>query len=306
MRNVAVIFLVLTIIIAVTSATKTNGVRSNDEVMSMYLSWMAKHGKNYNGIGEEEKRFNIFKDNLGFIDEHNSNENKTFTVGLNKFADLTNEEYKAMYLGTKSDAHRRVMKAKRSVSSQRYAVRQGETLPESVDWRDLGAVSSVKDQGSCGIDSDKDYPYRGYDNQCDPSRVNSKVVSIDGYEDVPAYDENALKKAVSYQPVSVAIEAGGPTFQFYESGVFTGRCGAALDHGVVAVGYGTENGVDYWLVRNSWGSDWGESGYIKMERNVATYTGKCGIAMIASYPTKNGQADAILYKANTEGMISSS
>jgi hypothetical protein len=73
-------------------------------------------------------------------------------------------------------------------------------------------------------------------------------------------------------------------------GVFTGECGTALDHGVVAVGYGTENGVDYWLVRNSWGSNWGENGYIKMERNVVeTYTGKCGITMESSYPVKNGQ-----------------
>jgi C1A family cysteine protease len=73
-------------------------------------------------------------------------------------------------------------------------------------------------------------------------------------------------------------------------GVFTGECGTALDHGVVAVGYGTENGVDYWLVRNSWGSNWGENGYIKMERNVVeTYTGKCGITMESSYPVKSGQ-----------------
>ena len=73
-------------------------------------------------------------------------------------------------------------------------------------------------------------------------------------------------------------------------GVFTGLCGTQLDHGVVAVGYGTENGVDYWLVRNSWGSDWGEKGYIKLERNVvSTNTGKCGIAIEASYPIKSGE-----------------
>lgn len=72
-------------------------------------------------------------------------------------------------------------------------------------------------------------------------------------------------------------------------GVFTGRCGTDLDHGVAVVGYGTENGTDYWLVRNSWGPSWGEDGYIKLERNVLNIeTGKCGIAMEPSYPIKNG------------------
>lgn len=76
----------------------------------------------------------------------------------------------------------------------------------------------------------------------------------------------------------------------YVQGVFTGQCGTDLDHGVVAVGYGTEKGEDYWIVRNSWGPSWGEKGYIRLQRNVANITtGKCGIAIEASYPLKTGQ-----------------
>lgn len=121
--------------------------RTDDEVMTIYQTWLAKRGKTSNGMGHNEKRFQIFKDNLRFIDEHNSL-NRTYKVGLNKFADLTNEEYRAMYLGTRSDAKRRLMKSK--VASQRYACKAGDELPESVDWREKGAVNPVKDQGSCG------------------------------------------------------------------------------------------------------------------------------------------------------------
>lgn len=119
--------------------------RTDGEVSAIYESWLVKHGKSYNALGEKEKRFQIFKDNYRFIDEHNAG-NRTYKLGLNKFADLTNEEYRSRYLGAKIDEKRKLTTRK----SDRYAVRDGVSLPESIDWRTKGAVAPVKDQGSCG------------------------------------------------------------------------------------------------------------------------------------------------------------
>jgi cathepsin L len=73
----------------------------------------------------------------------------------------------------------------------------------------------------------------------------------------------------------------------HAQGIFDGICGTRLDHGVTVVGYGSEDGKDFWIVKNSWSADWGEAGYIRMARNVPSPRGKCGIAMDASYPVKH-------------------
>ncbi|KAK3124100.1 hypothetical protein QOZ80_8AG0640430 [Eleusine coracana subsp. coracana] len=138
-----------------------------------------------------------------------------------------------------------------------------------------------------GVASEAAYPYKAKQGSCKKKATAPAVVSIDGYEDVPANDEAALKKAVAGQPVAVAIEASGSHFQFYSEGVFNGKCGTELDHGVAAVGYGvTADGTKYWIVKNSWGPEWGEKGYIRMARDVEAEEGLCGIAMEASYPVK--------------------
>ncbi|KAK9221669.1 hypothetical protein WN944_010096 [Citrus x changshan-huyou] len=141
-------------------------------------------------------------------------------------------------------------------------------------------------QKNKGITTETNYPYKGVDGKCNAKEEANHAAKINGHDDVPANSETALMKAVANQPVSVAIDAGGFDFQFYSSGVFTGDCGTELDHGVTAVGYGAaDDGTKYWLVKNSWGTSWGEEGYIRMQRDIDAKQGLCGIAMQASYPT---------------------
>jgi len=128
-----------------------------------------------------------------------------------------------------------------------------------------------------GLGTEASYPYTAVDGTC---KKVASVSTISGFKDIPANNEAALLTAVTAGPVSVAIEADQLAFQFYASGVFSAACGTNLDHGVLAVGYGTDNGSDYWIVKNSWGASWGEKGYIRMIRNK----NECGIAMAASYP----------------------
>lgn len=137
-----------------------------------------------------------------------------------------------------------------------------------------------------GITSEANYPYKGVEATCETKKEASHVAKIKGYENVPANNEEALLKAVAGQPVLATIDAGESSFQFYSSGVFTGDCGTELDLGVAVVGYGlADNGIEYWLLKNSWGTEWGEQGYMRMKRNITAKEGLCGIAMDASYPT---------------------
>jgi len=104
------------------------------------------------------------------------------------------------------------------------------------------------------------------------------------YRTVPPNKEQTLKAIVARHPVSVAIDADGYDFQLYVGGIFDGFCGLNLNHAVTVIGYGERKGKRYWLVKNSWGTGWGERGYVKMKRDSSNRRGICGIAMEGSYP----------------------
>ena len=108
-----------------------------------------------------------------------------------------------------------------------------------------------------------------------------EVVRLSSYRRIPRDAISSLKEAVAtIGPISVAMDAR--KLSQYREGIYdyAGCSPIKLDHGVLVVGYGTENGVDYWLVKNSWGENWGENGYFRIvqEDNL------CGIATQASYP----------------------
>ncbi|XP_032373844.1 cathepsin S [Etheostoma spectabile] len=133
-----------------------------------------------------------------------------------------------------------------------------------------------------GIDSDASYPYTGQSQPCHYNPVN-RAANCSSYSFLPEGDEGVLKQALAnIGPISVAIDATRPRFTFYRSGVYDDpSCTLKVNHGVLAVGYGTLSGEDYWLVKNSWGTSFGDQGYIRMARNKKN---QCGIALFGCYP----------------------
>jgi cathepsin L len=303
--------------------------------LNEFSLWREKHNKTYGNIYNISNTFNNWFDNKDFINNYNYF-NRTHVdshmLGLNKFADIHNTEWK---IDNRLDYFKRCYNPPVEESLN-------TSLPNSVDWRNSNLVTNVKDQGQCGscwafsavgsiegahakfsgnllslsesqiVDCDKngtdfgcsggwmdgafnytikngglereiDYPYEPMDDPCEFNRTKI-AASISSYMDVKG-GENGLKRVVAtVGPVSVAIDASNPSFQFYKSGVYyEPQCSQTmLDHGVLVVGYNsTENGTDYWIVKNSWGENWGLNGYIYMSRNR---NNSCGIATKPSYP----------------------
>jgi hypothetical protein len=137
------------------------------------------------------------------------------------------------------------------------------------------------------METESEYPYKASQGTCSAKGGDIEVAD---YKDVPQKSAKDLKAAAAEGPVSIAIDASGFSFQLYHGGIMKGGglfgCGDKLDHGVLLVGYGTDNGQDYWLVKNSWGATWGEKGYFRLARDdKSTDSGTCGLQLSASYPS---------------------
>jgi cathepsin L len=305
-------------------------LRTESEFQSLFVQWMQTHAKSY-GHEQFQHRYAVFKANMKYIDEFNA-QNNGVTLGMNHMGDLSNTEYKQLYLGVKGQSVQ---------GGEPFNYDQDKALPATYDWRAKGAVTGIKDQGQCGscwsfsttgstegchqistknlvslseqnlvdcsgsygnegcngglmtqamqyiisnggIDTESTYPYTAEDGSCSYNAANSGA-TLKSFKNVNQGDETGLQNSVFVGPTSVAIDASQSSFQFYTSGVYSDpNCSTSqLDHGVLAVGWGTLNNQAYWIVKNSWGTGWGQNGYIFMARNDGNM---CGIATMATLP----------------------
>uniref|UniRef100_A0A6P7GVT5 Cathepsin L-like proteinase n=1 Tax=Diabrotica virgifera virgifera TaxID=50390 RepID=A0A6P7GVT5_DIAVI len=304
-------------------------------IHQQWATFKVNHSKKYGHLKEEQVRFQVFSKNLRKIEEHNAryqNGEVSFYLGVNQFADMTSEEFKAML------DSQLIHKPKRDITS-RFVVDPQLTVPESIDWREKGAVNPVRDQRQCGscwafsaagalegqrflkegklevlstqqlVDCSRDYKnegcnggwphwaydyikdnglclesnyrYQGYDGyyckECIPA-----IKKINGYSSINKTEE-ALKEAVGTAgPIAVCVNANDD-WQLYSGGILESQScpgGESINHAVLAVGYGSENGKDFWLIKNSWNTYWGEEGYLRIVRGK----NQCGINEVADYP----------------------
>jgi len=366
------------ILIAALCATVCLAQPGDDYTEILFSKFKAEHNKIYRTRQEHSYRLKVFKENIEKINKHNM-AGLSYKLGINQFSDMTEAEFKSQYLGGYKSL---VNPSEPKMQTPKMAVKD---LPESVDWRDKGVVSDVKNQGQCGscwafatteiIESyaalatgdlvelsaqqvtsctpnpvqcggtggcygsipqlgytyinlfghatESDYPYvSGHTmatEECAYDIMNTApVVGITGYDSMSNDQDAVMNHLANVGPLAVAVDAsywGG-----YRSGVFDGCSfseNIGLNHAVVLVGYGTDASEgDYWIVRNSWGSSWGEGGYIRLQRQAKaecginstpmdgtacvggpgndeqTVCGQCGILFDVSYPLGAHQVNA--------------
>merc|ERR1711972_1305501 len=225
-----------------------------------FAKFKMEHQKVYKTRAEHESRFQVFAENLKKIAAHN-NAGHCYTLGINQFSDLTQEEFKGQYLGGY-----KALSNPATSESRAFVKKAIKDLPETVDWRDMDAVTDVKNQGQCG--------------SCwafaTTEMIESYAAIATGYDTMSNDLEGVMNHLAQVGPLAVAVDAsywGG-----HRSGVFDGcsfDANIGLNHAVQLVGYGTDPAEgDYWIVRNSWGSSWGEGGYIRLQRQAEA---QCGI-----------------------------
>ena len=308
-----------------------------------FKSWMTTHEKEYNSPSEYQYRLEIFHKKLLKIEEVNSSQND-YEFGINKFSDLTSEEFVAKYTdgGQFSEASEIEMVELPEGQSPAKQLSQSSG-GVVVDWRRQGYVGPIRDAGECqayysfaavdaiefsyaqrtggytelskqqiidcaggylahgcssgstlgalkyviakGLATEINYPYVQRTQNCNynPQTAAERVRHWYG---IRPYSGNQLESAVNHSVVSVKVNAR--YLQDYKGGIYTGSCSPLINNSCSIVGYGSQDGVDYWIVRMSYGTGYGINGYLKIQKILgALNSGKCGINSLGYWATWN-------------------
>ena len=322
-------------IVAGSQLMSENSTSQNEQLSRQkFENFVVSYGRKYISPAEKEFRFKVFVQNLEEIVKINS-ANISYKYGLNNFSDMTQEEFKAKYLGYVSNKKESELSA-----MNQHSLTSG---PASVDWRTKGAVTPVKDQGACGscwafaatgalegayflkngsqlsfseqhlVDcswlqgnlgcsgglanrafrywekkgflKESDYEYTAKNGNCQYEKKKDLVVGKLSKFIQNGNTEDDLLESLVIAPTAVAVNA--TPLMKYSSGIYsdTTACPANfndLNHAVLAVGYGADSaGNKFWIVKNSWGTSWGENGYFRLGRGVIA-GGVCGVALDTS------------------------
>lgn len=303
------------------------------EITFLYNEYLSLFGKTASMFG-----FAYFNENLKSIMKHNREE-QSWKMGINKFVDVSIQDFRHIHLWHEPQNCSATLGNFKSKDVK---------LPESVDWREMGVVSPVKNQASCGscwafsttgtleahwkiknggdfldlakqqlvdcagefdnhgcqgglpshafeyikhvggIESESTYPYKAENQKCNFNIKNVVATVKGGSVNITAGNEVHLDEAIANEgPVAICFQVVDD-FRFYKEGVYVSKtCKNGpmdVNHAVIAVGYGVENGQKYYIVKNSWGVAWGTNGFFKIERGV----NMCGVAMCNSFPLLDG------------------
>ncbi|KAK7800069.1 hypothetical protein U0070_027606 [Myodes glareolus] len=298
----------------------------NQTFSAQWHQWKSTHKRLY-GANEEEWRRAVWEKNMKMIELHNgeySEGKHGFTMKMNAFGDMTNEEFRQLVNGYKHQRHRKgkvfqeplmlqipksgqcgscwAFSASGALEGQMF-LKTGKLV--SLSEQNLVDCSRAEGNQGCngglmdyafqyilnnkGLDSEESYPYEAKDGPC-KYRPEFAVANDTGYVDIPQLEKALMKAVATVGPIAVAMDASHSSFQFYHSGIYyEPECSSKdLDHGVLVVGYGFE-GTDssknkYWIVKNSWGTKWGMDGFVHIAKDRNNH---CGLATAASYPTVN-------------------
>ncbi|KAF8563434.1 hypothetical protein P879_11598 [Paragonimus westermani] len=311
----------LTLAVKLQKPTEFLYYRDPDNARELYEEFKRYYNKRFSN-DDDEYRFTVFKNNLMRAELYQTLEQGTATYGITQFSDLTAEEFRSLYANANM---------KNRPRTRETDVENVLHIPDSVDWRSLGAVNPVERQGACGscwafstigniegqwfrktgdlivlskqqlvdcdrvdegcnggypmdaynelkrmggVEAQSTYPYTGRESQC---RLDERrfVAYLNDSVMLPKDEVKQAAWLADNGPLSVALNAD--QLQFYRRGISHPPkylCPASgLNHAVLSVGYGSENGTPYWIIKNSWGTRWGEKGYFRIYRGDGT----CGI-----------------------------